>query len=110
LYHKREAKLIRIFFGESDQYKGKPLYKHLLEFLRNEGISGATVLRGISGYGTNSIIHTTSIIRLSTDLPLVVEIVDTPETIDALLPKLVEYMDYGGIITEENIRIVEKDE
>jgi PII-like signaling protein len=103
-------KLIRIFFGESDQYDGKPLYKYILEFLRNEGIRGATVLRGISGYGENSIIHTTSIIRLSTDLPLVVEIVDTPEVIDALLPKLAQFMDYGGIITEENIRIIEKDE
>jgi len=69
-----DAVLLRIFIGESDRYEGKPLYKSLVEFFRKEGLAGVTVFRG-SGFGRTSIVHTTSILRLSTDLPIVIEVV-----------------------------------
>ncbi|HIH38404.1 DUF190 domain-containing protein [Candidatus Woesearchaeota archaeon] len=100
-----EAILLRIFIGESDKYKGTPLYQYLLEMLKKEGIAGATVLRGIAGFGKTSVIHTTSILRLSTDLPIVIEITDKKENIDRIRPKLDEVIE-EGLITEEKVRIV----
>ncbi len=100
-----EGVLLRIFIGESDRYEGRPLYMHILEMLRREGIAGATVLRGIAGYGKTSIIHTTSILRLSSDLPIVIEVVDTKENIERIKPKLLEVVK-EGMITEEKVKIL----
>jgi uncharacterized protein len=99
------ATLLRIFIGESDHYKGKPLYMHIIEMLKVEGIAGATAFRGIMGYGKHSLIHTTSILRLSTDLPILIEVADLEENIDRIRPKLDEIIKQG-LITEEKIKIV----
>jgi uncharacterized protein len=100
-----EGILLRIFIGESNRYMGKPLYQYLVEFFKKEGLAGATVLRGISGFGKTSVIHTTSILRLSTDLPIVIEVVDLPEKIEAIKPKL-EHIVKHGMITQEKVKIV----
>lgn len=100
-----EAVLLRIFIGESGRYHGKPLYGHLLEMLKKEGLAGATVLRGINGFGKTSKIHTTSILRLSTDLPVVIEVIDKKENIEKIKPKLGEIIT-GGLITEEKVNII----
>ena len=97
--------LLRIFIGESDHHGGKPLYQALVELLRKEHISGCTVLRGIEGFGEKSVLHTASILRLSQDLPIVIEAVDTPENIDRVLPA-VEEMVGDGLITMENVRVI----
>jgi hypothetical protein len=100
-----EAVLLRIFLGESDKFEGKPLYKYLIELFRREGLAGATVLRGIDGFGKTSRIHTTSILRLSTDLPIVVEVADTREKIEKIKPQLDEVIK-EGLVTEEKVRII----
>jgi len=100
-----EAILLRIFIGESDQYKGKPLYKYLIELFRKEGLAGATVLRGMTGFGKSSHLHTTSILRLSSDLPIVIEVVDNKENIEKIKPKLDEVIEQG-LITEETIKVI----
>lgn len=100
-----EAILLRIFIGESDTYEGKPLYKYLVGLFRKEGLAGTTVLRGISGFGKSSHLHTTSILRLSTDLPIVIEVVDKRENIERIKPML-EGVVGEGLITEESIRII----
>jgi PII-like signaling protein len=100
-----DAILLRIFIGESAMYEGKHLYKYLVEFFRKEGLAGATVLRGIDGFGKSSHAHTTSILRLSTDLPIVVEVADTQTKIDAVKPKL-EAIVTEGLITEEKVKII----
>ena len=100
-----EAVLLRIFIGEEDRYEGKPLYKYLVELFREEGVAGATVLRGIPGFGKSSHIHTTTILRLSTDLPIVIEVADKRENIERIKPKL-EGIIKKGLITEEKIKIV----
>lgn len=100
-----EAVLLRIFIGESDEYKGRPLYQYLVELFKKEGLAGATVLRGIVGYGKNSRIHTASILRLSTDLPIVVEVADKREKIEKIKP-LLEGVIRGGLITEEKIKVI----
>lgn len=100
-----EAILLRIFIGESDRYEGKPLYRYLVEFFKKEGLAGATVLRGILGFGKTSIIHTASVLRLSTDLPIVVEVVDKKEKIERIKPKLVDIVK-EGLITEEKVKVI----
>lgn len=100
-----EAVLLRIFVGESARHEGKPLYKFLVEFFRKEGLAGCTVLRGIEGFGKSSQIHTTDILRLSTDLPIVVEVVDTKENIERIKPQLGGIVT-DGLITEENVKIL----
>ncbi|MCH8156429.1 MAG: DUF190 domain-containing protein [Nitrospinae bacterium] len=100
-----EAVLLRIFIGEDDRYEGKLLYKYLLEWFRKEGLAGATVLRGIAGFGKTSHVHTTTILRLSTDLPIVIEVADKRENIERIKPRL-EGIIEKGLITEENIKIV----
>lgn len=100
-----EAILLRIFIGESDRYEGKPLHKYLLEMFRKEGLSGATVLRGIEGYGKTSKMQTMSIVRLSTDLPIIVEVVDLAERIEKIKPKLDKVIKQG-LITQEKVRII----
>ncbi len=100
-----EAILLRIFIGESDKYQGKPLYKYLIELFRKEGLAGATVLRGIAGFGKTSHLHTTSVLRLSTDLPIIVEVADKKESIEKIKSQLDEVIEHG-LITEEKIKIV----
>ncbi len=100
-----EAVLLRIFIGESDKHEGKPLYKYLIEMFRKEGLAGATALRGIAGFGKTSHFHTTSILRLSTDLPIVIEVADKQENIDKIKPKLDAVIEQG-LITEEKIKII----
>lgn len=100
-----EAILLRIFIGEDDTYHNKPLFKHLLEMLKKEKIAGATVIRGIEGFGKSSHLHTASILRLSTDLPIVIECVDKRENIERIKPKLDEIIQ-EGLITEEKVNII----
>jgi len=100
-----EAILLRIFIGETDEYDGKKLYTYLLEMMREEGIAGATVLRGITGFGKSSRIHTTSILRLSTDLPIVIEVTDTKENVERIKLKLDEIIT-EGLITEEKVKVI----
>jgi hypothetical protein len=100
-----EGKLVRIFIGESDLWHGRPLYQAIVERVRADGIAGATVVRGIEGFGAKSHLHTSRILRLSEDLPIVIEIVDTAERIDALLPLLDEMVE-DGLVTIEAVHIV----
>jgi PII-like signaling protein len=100
-----EGLLVRVFLGESDTWHGKPLYEAIVERVRAEGIAGATVLRGIEGFGANSRLHTSRILRLSADLPIVVEIVDLPDRIEAILP-LLDEMIPEGLITLEKVRVI----
>jgi PII-like signaling protein len=101
----REAKLLRIFIGESDKYKGRPLYEAIVEEARRRHLAGATVLRGPLGYGASSRIHTAKILRLSEDLPMVIEIVDEEEKIHAFLPDLDEMMG-EGLVTMEKVEVI----
>jgi hypothetical protein len=101
-----EQTLARIFVGESDKWKHKPLYRALVERLRAEGFAGATVFRGIEGFGARSIVHTTNILDLSTDLPVVIEIVDTEEHLQKLGPILDEMVDGGVLVTLEKVRVL----
>lgn len=99
------GKCLRVYIGESDQWHHKPLYKAIVEKARLEGLAGATVLRGIEGFGATSRIHTARILRLSEDLPVVIEIVDKAERIDEFLPGLDE-MVAEGLITIEDIEVI----
>jgi uncharacterized protein len=100
-----EGKLLRIFIGESDKHGRKPLYQAIVEMLREEGMAGATVLRGVEGFGANSHLHTARILRLSEDLPIVIEVADTAEKIEAIMPKLDE-MVTDGMVTLERVEVV----
>ncbi|HET7572120.1 MAG TPA: DUF190 domain-containing protein [Gaiellaceae bacterium] len=100
-----EGKLLRLFIGESDTWHGKPLYQAIVERVREEGMAGATVIRGIEGFGADSHLHTSRILRLSEDLPVVIEIVDTPERIDRIVPILDEMVS-EGMLTLERVQIV----
>ena len=100
-----EGKLLRLFIGESDTWRSRPLYQAIVERVRREGLAGATVLRGIEGFGADSRLHTSRILRLSEDLPIVIEIVDTPEQIDRVVPILDEMVG-EGMLTLERVRIV----
>jgi len=100
-----EGQLLRIFVGESDQWGGRPLHEAIVRKAREEGLAGATVLRGLAGFGAHSRIHTASVLRLSQDLPIVIEIVDSPERIERILPALDE-MVQEGMMTMERVRIV----
>jgi len=100
-----EGTLLRVFIGESDTWHGKPLYQAIVERVRAEGLAGATVIRGIEGFGADSRIHTSRILRLSEDLPVVVEIVDTHERIDTVIP-LLDEMAAEGMVTREKVQII----
>ncbi len=100
-----ERTLMRIFIGESDRHQNKPLYKVLMELFRQEGFAGATVLRGVAGFGANSVLHTDGLLRLSQDLPLVIEVVDKDEKIEQIIPQLDEILQ-GGMITLEKARVI----
>ena len=99
------GKLLRIYVGESDTWHGKPLYQAIVERARKDGLAGATVLRGIEGFGRTSRLHTARILRLSEDLPVLIEIVDTEERIKSILPVLDE-MIAEGLVTLEAVEIV----
>ena len=100
-----EAELLRIFIGEADKFEGKPLYEVIASLARQKGMAGATVIRGLMGFGAHSRMHTAKILRLSEDLPIIVEIVDEPEKIKALLPEL-DKMITEGLVTLEKIRVI----
>jgi PII-like signaling protein len=100
-----EGQLLRIFIGESDHWHGKPLYEAIVRMARERGLAGATVIRGIQGFGAHSRMHTVKVLRLSEDLPIIVEIVDREERIQAILPEL-ESMITEGLITVEPIHII----
>jgi len=100
-----QGKLLRIFVGESDRWNHQPLYEAIVLKARELGLAGATVLRGPMGYGASSRLHTAKILRLSMDLPMVIEIVDTDERIQQLLPQL-EEMVLEGLVTLEDVQVL----
>ena len=101
-----DATLLRIFLGESDRWEHKPLYEAIVLKAREMHLAGATVLRGPAGFGKSSRLHTTKILRLSYDLPLVIEIVDAEEKINEFLP-ILDKMMKGGLVTLEKVRVIE---
>lgn len=101
----QEAELLRIFIGESDRQGGRPLHELIVEAARKRGMAGATVLQGVLGFGAHSRIHTAKILRLSEDLPMVIEIVDRPDRIAAFLPEL-DTLIGEGLVTLEKIRVI----
>lgn len=101
-----EGYLLRIFVGESDRYGHRPLYEEIVLKAREAGLAGATVLRGVMGFGRNSILHTAKILRLSEDLPMVIEIVDSLEKVKAFMPQLDE-MIKDGLVTLEEVKVVQ---
>ena len=100
-----ERTLMRIHIGESDKWHGKPLYEAIVEMLRKERFSGVTVLRGVAGFGGSSVYHTDKILRLSQDLPIILEVVESAERIESILPRLDEMVE-GGLITLEKVRVI----
>jgi PII-like signaling protein len=102
----RDAMLLRIFIGEDDKFERRPLYETIVLKAREMHLAGATVLRGAVGFGHSSHLHTTKILRLSQDLPLVIEIVDTQEEIDAFLPVL-DAMMPSGLVTLEKVQVLQ---
>jgi PII-like signaling protein len=101
-----ERTMVRIYFGESDKWHHQPLEVALLERLRREGFAGATVFRGVAGFGANSVIHTTHLLELSSDLPVVIEVVDREERLEKLWPILDEMMG-DGLVTTEKVQAYE---
>jgi hypothetical protein len=105
----RHSKLVRIFIGELDKYKGKPLYEALVLTAREKGIAGATVVRGILSYGASSRIHAAKLLDLSADLPIIVEIVDTDKKIDefvSIANQMIEQAKCGALITIEAAEVI----
>ena len=100
-----ERTLMRIHIGESDRWHGKPLYDAIVELLRGEKFRGVTVLRGVGGFGSSSVYHTEKIMRLSQDLPIVIESVEFAERIEKILPQLDEMIG-GGLVTLEKVRVI----
>jgi PII-like signaling protein len=100
----RDGKLLRIFVGESDKHEGVPLYEWIVRKAREQGLAGATVLRGLEGFGAHSRLHTAKILRLSTDLPIVIEIIDTAERIEGFLPAIDEAI-AEGLATLEKVEV-----
>ena len=99
-----EGKLLRIFIGENDKHEGLPLFEWIVRKAREQGLAGATVLRGLEGFGAQSRLHTAKILRLSTDLPVIIEIVDTEEKIETFLPLIDDAID-EGLATVEKVEI-----
>ena len=100
-----EQELLRVFIGEQDKWEGLPLYEAIVKEARRRGMAGATVIKAFMGFGGKSNLHTANILRLSEDLPIVVEIVDTKEKVAALLPKLDEMVS-EGLITLEKVHVI----
>lgn len=101
-----EGQLLRVFIGEDDKYKGKPLYEVIVEKARELNLAGATVLKGTMGYGAHSRLHTSKVLRLSESLPVVIEIIDKEERINLLLPFIDEHVQ-EGLVTIEEIKIIQ---
>jgi hypothetical protein len=101
-----EKVLMRIFIGESDKWNHRPAYEALVELFRKEGFAGATVLRGIAGFGAHSVYHTDKLLRLSMDLPIIIEVVDAQEKFDRIMPKIDELMTGGGMISMEKATVI----
>ena len=99
-----EGKLLRVFIGENDKHEGLPLFEWIVRKAREQGLAGATVLRGLEGFGAQSRLHTAKILRLSSDLPVIIEIVDTEEKIEAFLPLIDDAID-EGLATVEKVEI-----
>jgi PII-like signaling protein len=102
---KGERVLMRIHIGERDKYQGKPLYQQIVELLRSRHYAGATVLRGIMGFGASSRLHTDRFLELALDLPIVIECIETEENIEKILPDLDEMIG-GGLITLERAKVI----
>ncbi len=102
---KEKTVRLKIYLGESDHYRGKPSYQAVVHLLRKRGFWGATVTRGIYGYGKRSLLHTASVLRLSEDLPLIIEVVESEAKVEAIVPELSE-MVKGGLITVEDVRVL----
>lgn len=100
-----ESQLLRVFIGEEDHYRGRSLHEAIVLKAREMGMAGATVVHGIMGFGAHSRMHTTRLLRLSEGLPVIVEIVDTPERIEAFLPILDEMVD-EGLVTLEQVKVI----
>jgi PII-like signaling protein len=100
-----QAELVRIFIGEGDRYEGHPLYRAIVNLARERGLAGATVTRGLMGFGAHSRMHYAGILRLSEDLPIIIEIVDRPDRIEAFLPEL-DSMIAEGLVTVEKVRVL----
>ena len=100
-----EGQLVRVFIGDSDTWQGRPLYEAIVRRVRDEGLAGATVFRGIEGFGASSHLHSARILRLSEDLPLVIEIVDTEERIQRILP-ILDDMVGDGLVTIEKVHVI----
>lgn len=101
----KKAERIRIYTGEDDKHKGRPMSECIVEEARKIGLAGATVFRGLSGFGANSLVHTSKILRLSEDLPVIVEIVDHPDKINPFLEFLDTILE-EGMVTRENVDVV----
>ncbi|MBV8515541.1 MAG: DUF190 domain-containing protein [Acidobacteria bacterium] len=100
-----ERTLMRIHIGESDKWHGKALHQAFVEMLRKEGFAGATVLRGVAGFGGSSILHTDKLLQMSQDLPIIVEVIESNEKIERILPRIDEMLG-GGIVTLEKVRVL----
>jgi PII-like signaling protein len=100
-----EGLLVRIFVGESDRWEGAPLYEAIVQRAREKGLAGATVIKGIEGFGAHNLIHTARVLRLAEDLPIVIEIVDRRESIEAFLPEL-DAMIPEGLVTLEPVQVI----
>lgn len=99
-----DNRLLRIFIGEADFYEGRPLYQAIMETLRAEGVAGATVLRGVEGFGKSSLLHTANLLRMSADLPILIESVDTADKIENILPVLDDMIE-DGLVTIEDVEV-----
>jgi len=100
-----ERTLMRIHIGESDKWHGKALHQAIIEMLRKEGFAGATVLRGVAGFGGSSVMHTDRLLQMSQDLPIIVEVIESNEKIENILPRIDEMLG-GGIVTLEKVRVL----
>lgn len=100
-----EQLLLRVFIGESDQWRQRPLHEVLIELFWQAGLSGATVLRGVSGFGASKKVHTDKLLTLAHNLPLIIEVVDAAASIEAVLPRLDEIL-RGGLVTLEKVRAI----
>jgi PII-like signaling protein len=100
-----DGQLLRIFIGESDHWKGRPLHEAILHLFKEAGLAGTTVLRGVEGFGASTRLHTTRLLQLSQDLPMIIEAVDTEEHIAAVLPQL-DDMVAEGMVTLERVHVI----
>ena len=101
-----EQVLVRIFIGESDRWQHQPLSHAIVERLRKEGFAGATVTHGVAGFGAHSVLHTSHLLRLSEDLPVIIEVVDTEDTVNGKLLPILDEMVEEGLVTMEKVRVV----